>query len=75
MVDSERSQRFVSDGSDFTISPKNINCLRCKHKTPGKGTCKAFPDRIPKEILRGEVDHTSSYPGDHGIQFEAKEER
>jgi len=72
-MSADRGARFVSDGSDFVISSKNINCYRCKHKTPGKGTCKAFPERIPKAILRGEDDHTAPIEGDNGIVFEAKE--
>ena len=50
-------------------------CRECKHymafrrglKVP---ICKAFPDGIPFEISRGWNDHTKSYSGDHGIQFE-----
>ena len=34
--------------------------------------CNAYPDRVPKEILTGEVDHHKPYNGDHGIRFELK---
>jgi hypothetical protein len=33
------------------------------------GVCKAFPQQIPEEILRGELDHKSPVPGDHGILY------
>lgn len=45
-------------------------CNRCKHHIKFTATCKAYPDRIPKEILTGEVNHTKPYKGDRGIQFE-----
>lgn len=31
--------------------------------------CRAFPNGIPNEIAYGDNDHTSSFPGDHGILF------
>lgn len=31
--------------------------------------CAAYPNGIPHEILRGEVDHTKPYKGDHGLRF------
>lgn len=43
-------------------------CFSCDHRRSVL-TCKAFPDGIPQEILRGDVMHTSPYPGDHGIVF------
>lgn len=48
-------------------------CNKCKHQNRGTVTCKAFPDRIPREILSGRVDHSEPFPGDHGIQFEPRE--
>lgn len=44
-------------------------CHTCRHRR-GVFTCKAFPQRIPDEILIGEVSHTEPYPGDNGVVFE-----
>ena len=35
-------------------------------------TCKAFPQRIPKEIMFDGFDHTKPYPGDGGIRYAPK---
>lgn len=54
-------------------------CMSCKHKLGIDwqreifARCAAFPDGIPDEILREEVDHRNPYPGDSGIQYEPKE--
>lgn len=34
--------------------------------------CEAFPGGIPAEIITEEVDHTTPYPSDHGIQYEPR---
>lgn len=62
------------------------DCYRCKHfrgaSPDDPPTCAAFPEEIPEEIFVGlrtsadsdartRVRHTSPYPGDHGIMFEA----
>lgn len=49
-------------------------CYSCKHKGDyGMFHCKAFPENeIPVEIILGDNRHTEPYPGDNGIQFEAK---
>ena len=51
-----------------------IACYRCAHFLgPRNGwglRCKAFPDRIPDEIVYEGRDHTVPIEGDHGIQFE-----
>jgi hypothetical protein len=47
--------------------PANI-CVLCAH-LDDKQTCAAFPQGIPAEIWKGEVDHHDPYPGDNGIQF------
>ena len=48
----------------------STQCLDCKHYN-GLATCDAFPDKIPQDIMSGEVDHAEPYPGDGGITFEA----
>lgn len=57
------------------------DCLRCKHfnenyerpmGTPSR--CEAFPEGIPEAIYSRGEPHTKPWPGDHGIQFEPREE-
>lgn len=36
--------------------------------------CKAFPDDIPLEIMTSERDHRKRIAGDHGIQYEPKDD-
>lgn len=43
-------------------------CNSCLHYL-GDGTCAAFADGIPDDILRLSGDHRESVPGDHGIVF------
>jgi hypothetical protein len=43
-------------------------CFKCVERTSVR-SCRAFPQGIPREILRGDVMHTSPYPGDNGIVF------
>jgi len=61
-------------------------CCRCAHYTRPDGplSCEAYPgpapdDRwffrnvaIPLFIWRGDHDHKTHYPGDHGIMFEPR---
>ncbi len=58
------------------IGPEPL-CMQCKHLRPQEGpfgyVCDAFPDGIPEEIFVEGFDHRQPYPGDHGINFEAKE--
>ena len=49
-----------------------ISCYSCKHYNKDL-TCKAFPNRIPIEILRGKHDHRAPFEGDRGIQYELKD--
>lgn len=44
-------------------------CYKCKNFI-GNSKCKAFPDKIPDEIIAGIEDHTTPFPGDNGIQYE-----
>lgn len=53
------------------LKPRYVQCNECAHKVKGTATCKAFPDRIPDDILLGRHDHKKPYPGDHGVRFEA----
>lgn len=49
---------------------KLVMCSFCAHRKSGL-TCDAFPDGIPKELMkRGE--HDTPFPGDNGIRFESK---
>ena len=45
-----------------------FQCFLCKNYS-GLAKCKAFPKRIPDEILE-KFDHTKPYKGDNGIRFE-----
>jgi hypothetical protein len=54
-----------------------FKCYYCKnyiHSEDVVPMCKAYPDGIPMEIFREEVDHTKPYPGDNGIQYEPRED-
>ena len=48
--------------------PQSNQCIECAHYQ-SQAACDAF-EKIPYEIISGEVDHDKRYEGDHGIQFE-----
>lgn len=57
-------------------SKEGSRCLYCKYYNDKKiGTCKAFPEGIPHEILDSEFNHINPHPNDHGIQFEVDKEK
>jgi hypothetical protein len=49
-------------------------CIHLKHTARDLAVCDAFPQGIPDEIKFGYNHHTEPWPGDNGIQFEAREE-
>lgn len=62
------TNRFVSEGNTF-IQPVCNNCIH----NNGDGTCKAFPDGIPAEILSGDNKHQKPLLGQgNNITFEPK---
>ncbi|MDR1563888.1 MAG: hypothetical protein LBS74_02915 [Oscillospiraceae bacterium] len=49
----------------------DLQCNKCKNYF-GFGKCKAFPEKIPPELLSDEIKHNKPYPNDNGIVFEPK---
>lgn len=75
----DRNSRMYATQDDINVVTP---CAKCKHKRTGQTvyiddmpylTCDAFPNGVPREITRGDHDHKTPYPGDHGIMFEAKD--
>lgn len=53
------------------ISIAPVQCRACaRYRTKRPGTCDAFPNAIPLEILTFGADHRKPEPGDHGLRFE-----
>ena len=55
--------------------PEFAPCIVCKWltiKPAGEVTCKAFPKKIPDQIIHGLDDHKKPFKGDNGIQFERR---
>jgi len=70
--------KFILDDRSVNYPIYGYQCARCehlRHELPKDGigsVCDAFPERIPREILGGEHDHTQPFPGDNGIRFEVR---
>ena len=62
----DRKDYFVGTGDDVYFPL----CNTCKHFINNTLTCKAFPERIPNDILDGKANHKKPFEGDHGIQYE-----
>ena len=50
-------------------------CDSCKHYDEENGTCRAFKEQIPIDIIDGTHDHTKPYSGDNGIMHEKKDNK
>ena len=61
-------RKFIEESEDLLFS----QCIRCKNYRRD-GTCKAFPEGIPEEILLNKKDHRKPIEGDNGIQFDPKD--
>ncbi len=62
------ADRFVASDMVEVVT----QCQGCAHMQKLNSTCTAYPEGIPNAILVGDHDHTKTYPGDHGITFQAK---
>ena len=71
-----RVKKIIEDSNPnkFTgaVTILETPCHSCKHYNKDL-TCKAFPNRIPIEILRGKHDHRTPFKGDNGVQYEPKD--
>lgn len=67
---------MLLDDASLYISMFSNVCSRCQHfdeMSPfgERKVCRAFSQGIPAEIWTGQNKHTSPFPGDNGIMFEA----
>jgi len=58
---------IVGNASNLMVS----QCTFCAHRSPDATKCRAFPNGIPVEILFNEHDHSTAFPGDNGIRYQA----
>lgn len=54
--------------------PQCGDCKHCDPQTWGISNCRAFPNGIPRAIMKGLHNHIHPYPGDNGILFEPEDE-
>jgi len=47
-------------------------CNYCRFKNPNGYGCKAFGDKIPDEIVTGDILHLKPIEGDNGIHWQPK---
>ncbi len=61
------------DNPENTTVTHPEQCPRCVHWR-NDATCAAFRLGIPLAIPQNQHDHREPYPGDHGIQFEPRDD-
>ena len=54
-----KNEFFYSDEVYNLLNQNGSLCFYCKHYNKGDITCKAFPSKIPEEIITGKDIHTS----------------
>ena len=73
MAEKRPDEPFNPDRWETEIDKNNVSqCLMCRRDRMD-GTCEAYPEGIPQEILRNDVDHNEPFKGDQGLTFEAVE--
>ncbi len=73
-IQAKYREKYAPKIAEFQISGTSRVCTICANfdaSKPVARQCSAFPDGIPLEIWTGENNHTSAYPGDGGIRFQA----